>query len=616
MKTMRQYYIDWIRVIAFTILIFYHTGMFFVSWSYHVKNKEIIRGLEPFMIFFNQWRLPLLFFISGVGVSFALRSRTSLQFILERTRRLLIPLVFGMFCIVPPQIFFERLQYEQFSGSYWQYYPKVLELKSYPGGDFSWHHLWFLIYLFVYCLLCLPLFQFFRTVRGRVLLDAWAKWSVRPFKILFYALPLMVAFWLLSPLYPVTHNLTVDWYNHAVSIPIFLFGYLLGSRSETWDMLERHRSKYLLLSIGLFVILYLTVWTPIVDLHWPSIGRLLVFGFLRMLVIWSTLLTICGYCKRYVNRSGGFITYATEAVLPYYMLHQTITVSVGYYIADWEIFWGWKFLLLVATTFGGSAVIYHFLIRPFHLFRFLFGLKPNPSAAGWVWRPVLNFTVALVLLTLTFQLLVLGKTEPQITWLKRTSTPPILDGLLQDTAWKEGLAFHDFKTLHPHPGWTPSEKTIGYLTYDRDNLYVGIHSLDRQPDKIKATEERPENVRRDDWVAFCVDTYAGERGTYFFMVTPKGLQDSGTLNYRNGNTISDRSLTWQSAVKITTDGWGAEMKIPLLQLPFRKGNPSAMRFKFARYISRLNEEDNYPEIIGENKPHTAQLQKLYFHPGE
>ncbi len=100
------------------------------------------------------------------------------------------------------------------------------------------------------------------------------------------------------------------------------------------------------------------------------------------------------------------------------------------------------------------------------------------------------------------------------------------------------------------------------------------------------------------------------------MVTPKGLQDSGTLNYRDGNTISDTRLTWQSAVKITADGWVAEMKIPLLQLPFRKGNPSAMRFKFARHISRLEEEYNYPEIIGESKPHTAQLQKLYFHPGE
>jgi hypothetical protein len=274
MKSTRQYYIDWIRVLAFGLLILYHTGMFFVGWSYHVKNNEIVPGLEPVMRFFNQWRLPLLFFISGVGVSFALKSKTSLSFLLERTRRLFIPLVFGMFVIVPPQIYFERLQLEQYTGSFGQYYPRVLELKSYPGGDFSWHHLWFLIYLFVYCLLCLPLFQFFRTRRGRLLLDSLAARTVQPIGILFYALPLMIVFWWLAPQYPVTHNLTVDWFNHAVSIQIFLFGYILGSRLTTWEMLDKHRKGYFLFSLFLFAVLYLTVWTPLVNLPLPSVSRL------------------------------------------------------------------------------------------------------------------------------------------------------------------------------------------------------------------------------------------------------------------------------------------------------------------------------------------------------
>jgi glucans biosynthesis protein C len=614
MKTARQYYIDWIRVVAFGILILFHTGMFFVSWSFHVKNNEIVRGLEPYMLFFNQWRLPLLFFISGVGVSFALKSRTSLQFLWERTRRLLIPLVFGMFVIVPPQIFFERLQLEQFSGSFIEFYPKVLELQSYPAGNFSWHHLWFLIYLFVYCLLCLPLFQGLRTERGQNSLAALSKSTIRPFRILFYALPLMIIFWLLAPLFPVTHNLLVDWFNHGTSILLFVFGYVLGSRLETWEMLDIHRKKYLILSIVLLAILYLFAWTPLVDVHLSPLLSLVIYGFLRTLAIWSAILTICGYFKHYLNKSNAFITYATEAVLPFYIIHQTITVSVGYYIADWRVFWGLKFLLLVLATFGGSALIFHYLIRPFNFMRFIFGLKIKLESmtAKQIIRPALNFSIVLSLLILVFQVLIWAKTEPMVPHAIKATTPPELDGILGDAAWKEALVFSDFKNLHPHPGRKPGENTICYLTYDSDNLYVGIHALDSQPDKIKATENQAENIRKDDWVAFCIDTYSGEKGTFFFMVTPKELQNSGTLNYRDGNTNNDKLLKWECAAKITADGWIAEMKIPVQQLQIKKVNPVALRFKAARYISRLDEENDYPEIIGESKPHTAQLKKLYF----
>jgi glucans biosynthesis protein C len=87
MSKNRQFYLDWIRVLAFGILIFYHSGMFFVPWEFHFKNNEIIDWIKYPMLFFNQWRLSLLFFISGVGISFALKSRTGWQFIRERNKR-------------------------------------------------------------------------------------------------------------------------------------------------------------------------------------------------------------------------------------------------------------------------------------------------------------------------------------------------------------------------------------------------------------------------------------------------------------------------------------------------------------------------------------------------
>src|SRR4051794_7561170 len=88
----REYGLDWLRVIAFAILIFYHCGMMFVSWGWHIRNEETSRTLELVMLFFNRWRLPLLFFISGAGVSFSLRRRGFGEFAGERTVRLLLPL--------------------------------------------------------------------------------------------------------------------------------------------------------------------------------------------------------------------------------------------------------------------------------------------------------------------------------------------------------------------------------------------------------------------------------------------------------------------------------------------------------------------------------------------
>src|ERR1017187_7868117 len=103
----REYGLDWLRCFAFVILIGYHTGMYFVSWPWSVKNPESSEWLTWVMIFFNRWRLPLLFFISGAGVGFSLRRRTSGQFVRERLRRLLIPLAFGIFVICPPQTYIE-----------------------------------------------------------------------------------------------------------------------------------------------------------------------------------------------------------------------------------------------------------------------------------------------------------------------------------------------------------------------------------------------------------------------------------------------------------------------------------------------------------------------------
>ena len=154
----RRYDLDWLRVIVFGLLIFYHVGMFFVPWGWHIKNNVIYEWLRWPMIFLNQWRLPILFVISGMGTYYALGSRSLGRFIGERYLRLAIPLLVGMLLIVPPQVYFERLADGDFNGSYFEFYTTVAFQGIYPEGNFSWHHLWFQPYLFLFSLVLAPIF--------------------------------------------------------------------------------------------------------------------------------------------------------------------------------------------------------------------------------------------------------------------------------------------------------------------------------------------------------------------------------------------------------------------------------------------------------------------------
>jgi hypothetical protein len=142
----RYDFLDWLRVIAIFVLLFFHTGMLFVGWGWHIENAETLTALRLPMDISHRLRMPLLFIIAGAGMWFALKSRNGGGVVRERSMRLLIPIVAGMLLIVPPQIYFERLFRGQWDGGYLQFFfERVLQFQPYPEGNFSWHHLWFIV---------------------------------------------------------------------------------------------------------------------------------------------------------------------------------------------------------------------------------------------------------------------------------------------------------------------------------------------------------------------------------------------------------------------------------------------------------------------------------------
>lgn len=377
----RLYEIDWLRVIAFFLLIFFHTGMFFVPWDFHFKNNQTSELFELWMTPLNQFRLPLLFMISGMGSFFVLSHRYTGGFFKERSIRLLIPLIFGMLVIIPPQIYYEH----QFKGAnyatYFDFYGKVFEFVPYPKGSFSWHHLWYILYIFVYSVISLPLLKYLKSNGSNSFKNRVLNFFSKPKRIYLTALPLLAVYYGMAWLFPTTHTLWGDWYNLTFSFVFFLYGIIIISVKGLWDLIEKQRKTSLVIAVFPFLVLWLFVWGPTFEvMDEETTLFFFIYGALKITFITGWLLAVLGYSRKFFSKSNKILSYSTEAVYPLYILHQSVMMIFGYYIIRWQMSIPAKFVLVILVTFGGSILIYELLIKKFGVMRVLFGLKPQAKS--------------------------------------------------------------------------------------------------------------------------------------------------------------------------------------------------------------------------------------------
>ena len=179
--------------------------------------------------------------------------------------------------------------------------------------------------------------------------------------------------------------------------------------------------------------------------------------------------------------------------------------------------------------------------------------------------------------------------------IRRLTTPLVLDGKMGDPGWKSAAVYADFKMRHPEAGKSPSERTELYLAYDATTLYVAIRSFDDEPTKIRALATTADDAWKDDWAVLCLNTYDDALNSLFFLVTPRNVRSSGTLDDDNKPNLT-LNMKWESRATVLNDGWIAEMAIPLRILAFQGSDRVTMSFKLARFISRRGEEENLPEM--------------------
>ena len=383
----RRFDLDWVRILAFALLVPYHVGMYYVSWDWHVKSPELVPALEPFMILSAPWRLALLFLVSGVATAH-LRAKLPVGFLRQRSWRLLLPLLFGMYVVVPPQAYLELV--EKVPGGYhagylgfMADYLKAGDLHCMAPGDCvdapTWNHLWFVAYLWVYSAMlwaiCRLLPQAWRDTGA-----AFVRKGCSGQGILWWPmLALVAARVLVYPHAPSSHDLVDDAYNHLQYGLVFAIGYLLASADGVWEQLRRHRHRMLLLAItsyGLMLAVFLSFGgvDPI-----PSAWMSLIWSLWGVME-WAAITAILGYARNWNPKDSPRLRYLTTAVFPFYILHQTVIVVLARSLKPLHIAPVLEGPLLIGSTFALCLLGYE-IIRRIPLLRPLFGLKSAATPA-------------------------------------------------------------------------------------------------------------------------------------------------------------------------------------------------------------------------------------------
>ncbi|WP_298516136.1 acyltransferase [uncultured Kordia sp.] len=361
----RRYDLDWLRVIAILAVYFHHVGMPFNGDDFHIMNTESSKLLDDIMVFFEQFRLPLLFLISGTGTVFAFSKRTWIQFAKERSMRLLIPLFFGVLLIVPPQTFFDH---QTAYTSYWEIY---------TNADFGVNHLWFIDNLFWMSLGIIPFILFLKSSKSDAFLKLFERFTAKRFGLFALVLPLSVGFIILKQYYP---SYDKDLFNFSSTFFysfFFVLGMLFASAETTWMHLKQYRKQNGILFLFSSLIFYAYYFVPgeWIAPYLTNTQGWILWYLVCCLVGWSFVIALLGYGQIWFQKKSSLVQKLNEAIYPFYILHQTVIVVFAYYIVQLDIAIPWKLLLLLITTFPVIVLIYIYLIYPFRAMRFVFGMK-------------------------------------------------------------------------------------------------------------------------------------------------------------------------------------------------------------------------------------------------
>ena len=367
----RRYDIDWLRVFATYLLLLFHVGMVFnPAPFFHVRNGDV----------------SFFFLLAGWSAFRSIAMRGAGDFLKERFYRLFVPLVAGCILLMPPIKYLELSN--GLDANYTGLYVDPLRQDGFrqviPAGlpaaahfdesflgflptffsdlsRFTWAHLWFVAYLLIFTVLYLPLF-------GRILRSRdWFRGNASRLWVYAPIVPLAIIQLTMRARWPGLPNLVQDWANFAYYSTYLIAGFLLARSPSLELAADAERKRALLIAFTATMVLLLGV------LGVFSSPALMLAG--TAIAGWCFVLAFLGWARQMLSFTMPALDYLTESAFPVYLLHQSAIVIPGYFLIQLPLGLWTKFVLLFTLSSASTLAVYHFLVRPFSLPRFLCGMK-------------------------------------------------------------------------------------------------------------------------------------------------------------------------------------------------------------------------------------------------
>ncbi|MGW8250019.1 MAG: acyltransferase family protein [Anaerolineales bacterium] len=362
----RNNYLDWLRVIGILVVFIYHSTRFYNVESWTVKNEIWYPVVELWNGFATSWMMPLMFTISGASLFYAMGKAGFGRFFKDKILRLLVPLVFSILTHISLQSYLDSYSHGLFSGSYFQYLPQYYLTAL----DIRGAHLWYLLFLFVYSILLYPLFRWLKG-SGQGFLSRVSRKTSGTVVLYTLTLPILLLY-LVIPSDSVLLE-SNGGYPYIMYLWFIVLGFLLVSNQEMQDKIRQLRWFSTAAGPALvfgFIALYSQIANP--EEVSPA---LILAGMMRVFGGWITVLAFFGQGMQFLTVRTPRLDYANEAVLPFYILHQSVLLAVGYIVLQWALPEVVEWAVIVVVSFALIMVIYEYLVRRWNVMRFLFGMK-------------------------------------------------------------------------------------------------------------------------------------------------------------------------------------------------------------------------------------------------
>ncbi len=362
METERLYYLDWLRVLVILSLIPFHASLTYLRYG-TVYIKEPAAGLAalPFLIVevpLGDFFMTLLFFVSGMASFYSFKNRGSAGYTGERLNKLLRPFLLGFLFLCPWTGYLQAL-YEGYQGGFLSFIPQFFWYQSFHYHGYG--HLWFLLYLFVFSMLCVPLFKQWQRNEGRM--ERIGAFLVQGNRLL---LPIGVIVLLelcLRPFFhPDAYIIIFDWANDAVYLSLFIYGYVFAADARLQEKVrEYYKLSMVFGALSLAMLYYVNIQSQMLYSNEAYLTPLWVLA--KGVYECSAIIFLLNAGRAYLNKGGRAIGYLNRASFTVYIFHFLPVTFFTLLFIDLEIHIFLKFLLVVVLSYLTVFLIYEFWRR-------------------------------------------------------------------------------------------------------------------------------------------------------------------------------------------------------------------------------------------------------------